>query len=130
MRPPPNRPSWATRAFGPGTCPQHEERSSDNASSNVMMSKPSSRNACDWVTIGTQCLRKRFADSKPPGSPFAHGRSCPSWQRLGVMNEKFAVVDEVSRSFKSTGSGTIRRLHDGESITEWKYMNGLCFVAY
>src|SRR6478609_769934 len=80
--------------------------------------------------IGTQCLRNRFADSNPPGSPFTHGRSWPSWQRLGVMNEKLGVVDADSRSFESAGRGTTRRLHDGESITEWKYMNGLCFVAY
>jgi hypothetical protein len=66
------------------------------SSSKVMIKSPSSLKAGELVIIGTTLWRKAFAPTRPPVSPSAHSfgavPSCPSWQRLGVMKEKFAVV--------------------------------------
>ena len=40
---------------------------------------------------GIQVRRNASADTSPPGRPSAHGASCPSSHRLGVMNENKGV---------------------------------------
>src|SRR5713226_6298490 len=74
------------------------------ASSNVMINNPSSLYAGEFRIIGTTVFRKASAETRPPGSTvFLHFDvvpfpSCPSWQRLGVMKEKFGVVDSNAKS--------------------------------
>src|ERR1700749_4275141 len=80
--------------------------------------------------IGTHVLRKLSALIRPPGAPFAHGESCPSSQVIGVMKLKSAVVSISRRSTESRLRFTTFFAHDGESMIEWKYINGLWRVAY
>jgi hypothetical protein len=40
------------------------------------------------------------------------------------------VLEEDARSAGSRSSGTSLALHAGVSVSEWKYTNGLCRVAY
>src|SRR3954454_20966784 len=123
-------------SLGPGCSPQQAlESLVGSASSVVMISSPSCWYAGDFTMRGTHTERKWSIDVSPPALlPVAsgplQGASCPSLQRLGVMNEKLRVVDRWCRSCRSFGSGTTRFLHAPESRTEWKYTNGLCRAAY
>src|SRR6185437_15539588 len=129
MRPPPG-PNWPGCGAPAGlVSPQHAAASVP--SSKVMISKPSCLNAGEATICGTHSRRNLSAETSPPGSPFLQGALWPSWQRSGVMKEKFGVV---ATDCKSTGS--LSRLTTcvaqvaASSMTEWKYTNGLCLSAY
>src|SRR5438067_13711644 len=72
--------------FGPGCSLQQALASLDSASSNVTTIMAPSAYAGEDSIRGTQVWRNASALRSPPGSPSTHGASCPSWQRLGVMN--------------------------------------------
>src|SRR5437867_8664822 len=118
-RPPP-RPGIGPPLFGVlGNCAslQHALASalvSDaSASSNVISSRPSFLNAAEPVMRGTHSRSHASALTRPPGSPFLQGESCPSWQRFGVMKLKLAVLRAFARSVGRRLSGTSLAAQDG-----------------
>src|SRR6185437_5893315 len=120
MRPPPGPFTPGRSTLGPDGSAQHEVASMLSASSNVTISRPSFTYAGELVMRGTHVERNSFADTRPPGSPFLHGRSWPSWQRLGTMNEKLGVRDAERSAPSSSVSGTTFFAHEAESMIEWK----------
>src|SRR3954464_12019646 len=106
--------------FGPACSPQHDSDDWLSAPSDVMTSKPSFLNAGDEVMRGTQTRRNASTDFSPPGLPSAHGSSCPSLQRSGVMKLSAGVVDARARSSPRCGSGTTLRVQELSSMTLWK----------
>src|ERR1700756_1506704 len=95
-----------------------------------MINRPSCWNAGDAVIIGTHFCKNASALVRPPGWPFTHGASWPSSHRFGVIRLKLAVVEIDCRSVVRLFRFTTCRPQSGESMIEWKYMNGLCRVAY
>ena len=95
-----------------------------SASSKVTTSIPSCLNAGDARIRGTHCDKKASDDTRPPGSPSTQGASWPSWQRFGVMKEKFGVVAADARSPVSRSSPTTCVAHDGDPVIEAKYTKG------
>src|SRR4029077_7072759 len=79
---------------------------------------------------GTTRLSSASAGGMPEGAPAAHGDVLPSSQRSGKMYEKAGVRASRARSRASAARPASSLEHAGESITEWKYTNGLRAVAY
>ena len=127
-RPPPGPSRPGTSLFGDGGVLQHTVESPwsplNSASSNVITSIPSAWNAGESRICGTHVFKNWSAEVNPPGWPSTHGSSCPSWQRFGVMYDKFGVAASFARS-ESARRGRRRSAQLGSSITEWKYTNGL-----
>src|SRR6202521_716537 len=111
-------------------------------SSKMTIKSPSSLNAGELRINGTVAFRKALAPTRPPPkwtpsvtSPFLHAftapfPSCPSWQRLGVMKTKFAVVDSCCRSCANWLKLTTCLAHSPLSISEWKKTKELGRGAY
>ena len=99
---------------GPGCSLQQAlvSRVGSSASSKVISRRPSLLKAGDEVIFGTHCERNAsmFAPTEAPPRWLIHGKSCPSLQRLGVMKEKFGVVDMDlrSREPRLAGKGAFR----------------------
>src|SRR3954452_6539176 len=106
--------------LGPACSPQHDSDDWLSDSSEVMTSRPSFLNAGDDVMRGTQRRRNASTDFSPPGRPSAHGSSCPSLQRSGVMKLNAGVVEARARSSPRCGSGMTLRVQELSSTTLWK----------
>src|SRR5579863_2048714 len=103
MCPPPGPVPPGCGEPGPAASPQQDEVSESAASSKVISRRPPCLNAAEPVIFGTQVCRN-LSMSPPAEVPLCwlmHGKSWPSLQRFGVMNEKAGVVEAFFRSVAS-----------------------------
>src|SRR6478672_8702687 len=105
-------------ALGPGPSPQQALASDcgPSDSSKVITRTPSCLNAGEDVMAGTHCLSHSSALARPPGCPSTQGESCPSWQRLGVIIDKFGVVATEARSVFRAARSTSFLAQSGEPV--------------